>query len=70
MVNVIKRIYDVLKIDKTAYASALGDSHSLLLGLIIQQILTINNNFNFVFFKTAFKRNSQRVKYVFQQNKA
>ena len=31
MVNVIKRIYDVLKIDKKAYASALGDSRSLLL---------------------------------------
>ena len=70
MVNVIRRIYDVLKIDKTAYASALGDSRSLFWRLIIEQILTINNNFNFVSFKTAFKHNSQRVKYVFQQNKA
>ena len=31
MVNVIKRFYDVLKIDKTESASALVDSRSLLL---------------------------------------
>ena len=31
MVNVMKRIYDALKIDKTAYVSALGDSRSLSL---------------------------------------
>ena len=31
MVNEIKRIYDVLKIDKTAHALALGHSRSLLL---------------------------------------
>ena len=30
MVNVTKRIYDVLKIDKTVYASALGDLRSFI----------------------------------------
>ena len=54
MVNVIKRIYEVLKIDKIVYASALGDSRPLLLASHDSTNIDHKNNFNFVPFKTAF----------------
>ncbi len=54
-VNVIKRIYDVLKIDKTA--SALVGSVltvRLLACRTMQQMLAINNNFDICFLDKGF----------------
>ncbi len=54
-VNVIKQIYDVLKIDKTASVFRASRLAVVLLAChTIQQMLAINNNFDICFLDKGF----------------